>query len=285
MIFLSHTRRPFTLPKDCMKSCNWRRTVISTERFIIIGTSWFATRICNTLLNVNLSCCRLLMKRDIQIILTIYQLLHIVISIGIISFFLHCHHVKFNNKYLLLTLCIADIVFMTITGILNVVKLCRILAYKEKLDKIDLMCILMLFFVVIITLYLVFVMFVNEIYTGWFLLLGLFNIGLIENINMFLWILLFPIILIIFVVEAIIRLLRGELKCLRKERIVLKLNYKLHSYDQYTETKCPICLVSLEHKDLYCLLSCQHMYHEHCILTWIIKQNSCPICREDIVFS
>ena len=76
--------------------------------------------------------------------------------------------------------------------------------------------------------------------------------------------------------------------------ICTKNKYKIH-YDYYKKNKklkqklikddndiCSICLEKL--KDNKCVvLSCEHIYHKVCIQKWLKKNDSCPICRINII--
>ena len=42
------------------------------------------------------------------------------------------------------------------------------------------------------------------------------------------------------------------------------------------QNHCPICLNNLKNN---VTLPCGHSYHSECILNWIEKNNTCPICR------
>ncbi|KAG5883428.1 hypothetical protein JTB14_005639 [Gonioctena quinquepunctata] len=42
--------------------------------------------------------------------------------------------------------------------------------------------------------------------------------------------------------------------------------------------QCSICLGTLA-KDLK-TLTCCHVFHSHCISTWLIDNNTCPLCRK-----
>ena len=44
------------------------------------------------------------------------------------------------------------------------------------------------------------------------------------------------------------------------------------------EKECKICLVEYATNDKLIRLSCLHHFHEACILDWIIRSNSCPLC-------
>lgn len=43
---------------------------------------------------------------------------------------------------------------------------------------------------------------------------------------------------------------------------------------------CPICLDMFNNGDVLCGLPCDHVYHQKCILSWLLRdQPSCPCCR------
>ena len=45
---------------------------------------------------------------------------------------------------------------------------------------------------------------------------------------------------------------------------------------------CSICTDNINKGEEYNILSCNHQYHTLCILTWIKKHATCPICRKEI---
>ena len=48
--------------------------------------------------------------------------------------------------------------------------------------------------------------------------------------------------------------------------------------EQYNN--CVICLDDIDSKNIY-KLDCCHVYHQKCIDEWLLKQNTCPICRKE----
>ncbi len=46
--------------------------------------------------------------------------------------------------------------------------------------------------------------------------------------------------------------------------------------------KCTICLDNFENKDRIINLSCLHMFHSACIRKWLKKNNTCPICKNQV---
>ena len=44
-------------------------------------------------------------------------------------------------------------------------------------------------------------------------------------------------------------------------------------------SSCSICLEDFDETKHIVYLDCQHIYHEDCIIEWINKDPSCPLCR------
>lgn len=51
---------------------------------------------------------------------------------------------------------------------------------------------------------------------------------------------------------------------------------------------CPICLDEFNNSSGNSVekisLSCNHIYHKGCIGEWVIKNNTCPLCRQNLNF-
>jgi hypothetical protein len=50
------------------------------------------------------------------------------------------------------------------------------------------------------------------------------------------------------------------------------------------EEECSICLEPLKNHS-FCILNCNHYYHEKCIKKWHSKKPFCPICSRDTLLS
>ena len=48
------------------------------------------------------------------------------------------------------------------------------------------------------------------------------------------------------------------------------------------EEKCPVCCADFEEGEDCKLLPCTHMFHPHCIDTWLMRSVHCPICKRDV---
>ncbi|XP_038610699.1 LOW QUALITY PROTEIN: E3 ubiquitin-protein ligase RNF181 [Tachyglossus aculeatus] len=46
--------------------------------------------------------------------------------------------------------------------------------------------------------------------------------------------------------------------------------------------KCPVCLLEFEEEQTARAMPCQHLFHANCILPWLGKTNSCPLCRHEL---
>ena len=42
---------------------------------------------------------------------------------------------------------------------------------------------------------------------------------------------------------------------------------------------CSICRNNLKKNDLVCMTKCNHYFHCSCLVTWLNRNDSCPICR------
>ena len=62
----------------------------------------------------------------------------------------------------------------------------------------------------------------------------------------------------------------------------MNLRYKEKLNDGLMTSKnwiCSICLDDFDETKDIVYLDCQHIYHEDCIIEWINKDPSCPLCR------
>ena len=72
-------------------------------------------------------------------------------------------------------------------------------------------------------------------------------------------------------------------------------NDELAEFQIENDVNCLICFSNLG--DIYrikdsnmilpnylVLCDCNGYYHKECLLEWLIKSNSCPICRSDVIF-
>ncbi|KAF7995390.1 hypothetical protein HCN44_006497 [Aphidius gifuensis] len=49
-----------------------------------------------------------------------------------------------------------------------------------------------------------------------------------------------------------------------------------------TSKDCPVCLKKFKVDDIAKCLPCKHTFHDSCILAWLDKTNSCPLCRYEL---
>jgi len=49
--------------------------------------------------------------------------------------------------------------------------------------------------------------------------------------------------------------------------------------------KCSICLNNIIVNDLITLCQNKHIFHTECINLWLLKKNTCPLCRKSIVIN
>jgi uncharacterized Zn finger protein (UPF0148 family) len=48
------------------------------------------------------------------------------------------------------------------------------------------------------------------------------------------------------------------------------------------DVKCPVCLKEYTQSETVKKLPCNHTFHADCILPWLSKTNSCPLCRFEL---
>uniref|UniRef100_A0A672LGD3 E3 ubiquitin-protein ligase RNF181 n=1 Tax=Sinocyclocheilus grahami TaxID=75366 RepID=A0A672LGD3_SINGR len=46
--------------------------------------------------------------------------------------------------------------------------------------------------------------------------------------------------------------------------------------------KCPVCLLEFEEQETVREMPCKHLFHTGCIMPWLSKTNSCPLCRLEL---
>nr|AEE62818.1 unknown [Dendroctonus ponderosae] len=49
-----------------------------------------------------------------------------------------------------------------------------------------------------------------------------------------------------------------------------------------TGLQCPVCLKEFPSHDKVKKMPCKHVFHPDCILPWLSKTNSCPVCRFEL---
>ncbi|CAH9126932.1 unnamed protein product [Cuscuta epithymum] len=47
--------------------------------------------------------------------------------------------------------------------------------------------------------------------------------------------------------------------------------------------RCSVCLEDFEPREEVTLTPCRHMFHEDCIVPWVTKEGSCPVCRFAVI--
>ena len=49
------------------------------------------------------------------------------------------------------------------------------------------------------------------------------------------------------------------------------------------EDMCAVCLSELEEGDVLRMLVCGHVFHGECVDPWVIGQQTCPLCKADVL--
>ena len=47
--------------------------------------------------------------------------------------------------------------------------------------------------------------------------------------------------------------------------------------------ECPICLSSKKANTI--ATPCAHVYHRHCLKSWLVKYDKCPVCNTKIILT
>ena len=48
--------------------------------------------------------------------------------------------------------------------------------------------------------------------------------------------------------------------------------------------QCSICLSEIKENKNVCITECMHEYHTSCLLKWLVNNETCPICRNTLIF-
>ena len=51
---------------------------------------------------------------------------------------------------------------------------------------------------------------------------------------------------------------------------------------EYNETNCSVCLTEYKVKENIIILNCMHVFHDECLMIWLKKRNTCPVCRFEL---
>lgn len=69
-----------------------------------------------------------------------------------------------------------------------------------------------------------------------------------------------------------------------RNSLLTKIEDKKSSYEKDNENdNCSICLENFKKKDKIITLDCGHYYHDECITNWLKKDETCPLCRENLL--
>ncbi|XP_014277030.1 E3 ubiquitin-protein ligase RNF181 [Halyomorpha halys] len=48
------------------------------------------------------------------------------------------------------------------------------------------------------------------------------------------------------------------------------------------DAQCPVCLKQFDQEEEAKLLPCKHEFHSPCIIPWLEKTSTCPLCRHEL---
>lgn len=81
----------------------------------------------------------------------------------------------------------------------------------------------------------------------------------------------------------------------RRIQLINKRNERILNFDEFQfkhagkylekiEDSCAICLEKFKGTDIVKLFYCEkHVFHKKCLLTWLKKSNTCPLCKKDFI--
>lgn len=75
--------------------------------------------------------------------------------------------------------------------------------------------------------------------------------------------------------------LRNEKKRRRKITKRIVKNVKRLKLHENTNEICCICLIDMYREDHAIKLKCNHLFHNSCVFTWLLKNDTCPTCRHE----
>ena len=73
------------------------------------------------------------------------------------------------------------------------------------------------------------------------------------------------------------RPIQGSLRFIRS--LLLEIHDEIVVVDSPDVEKCSICLGTLGPYKLVHTLTCAHTFHAHCISSWLLDHNTCPLCN------
>lgn len=59
------------------------------------------------------------------------------------------------------------------------------------------------------------------------------------------------------------------------------INY--NSIEYPINDSCAICIEDFNNDDIVRKFGCSHIYHSECVDTWVIENNTCPICKITVI--
>jgi len=118
--------------------------------------------------------------------------------------------------------------------------------------------------------------------------IGFLFLNIIYELNLIFWVFAFFFLGFIGFCEFVYRLAKGELKCPKREPLVLEFKYNLYPYSEIltNEKICAICRAAFQPLEKICCFKCNksHIFHEECIFTALVTHPLCPLCRQPPIF-
>ncbi|OWM72063.1 probable E3 ubiquitin-protein ligase RHB1A [Punica granatum] len=77
----------------------------------------------------------------------------------------------------------------------------------------------------------------------------------------------------------------SELEPAEEPGLELSKSLKSKSFMEEEEEVCPTCLEEYDTENPKIITKCEHHFHLACILEWMERSDTCPVCDQEMIFS
>ncbi|MEN2497891.1 MAG: hypothetical protein MHMPM18_002222 [Marteilia pararefringens] len=67
--------------------------------------------------------------------------------------------------------------------------------------------------------------------------------------------------------------------------LIISTSLNSESKKEGHHNECPVCLEAFADDERIRILACRHTFHSDCIITWLERNTSCPMCRKLIEYN
>ena len=54
------------------------------------------------------------------------------------------------------------------------------------------------------------------------------------------------------------------------------------NHENYSKNECSICKDNYKKGEVITIMPCEHVFHDDCLIPWLKRHNSCPVCRYEL---